>query len=330
MTGKTFLIIDIMNLLHRCRHATSSQGGINDQIGMGMHRSFTTLKKVTNIFTNSHLVFALDAQSWRKGVFPDYKLNRKVAFLKKTPTEQENETIFLEAASNLCEFLKTKTNATVLECPIAEADDLIAMWIDSHPDDTHVIVSSDSDFYQLLAENVTIYDGMKEIIVTHDAIFDEKGNPAVNKSNSKPLPPIDPEYHLFEKCIRGDRSDNVFSAYPGVRKKGSKTKVGILEAFADRKTKGYAWNNFMNQRWMHHDGTERIVKDTYKFNKMLIDLRCQPDDVKQKCLEVILAVYDKPVVRNVGIHFMKFCGQWDLQRLSMDAVTYAKMLNQHI
>ena len=29
-------------------------------------------------------------------------------------------------------------------------------------------------------------------------------------------------YLLFEKCIRGDTSDNVFSAYPGVRKKGTK------------------------------------------------------------------------------------------------------------
>ena len=31
---------------------------------------------------------------------------------------------------------------------------MIAMWIQQHPDDEHIIVSTDSDFYQLLAINV--------------------------------------------------------------------------------------------------------------------------------------------------------------------------------
>ena len=53
----------------------------------------------------------------------------------------------------------------------------------------------------------------------------------------------------LRKCIRGDTSDNVFSAYPGARKKGSKNKVGMLEAFADKESKGFNWNNFMLQRW---------------------------------------------------------------------------------
>lgn len=330
MTGRIFLLIDTMNMLHRCRHMVSSKSGIDEQIGMSLHRTFTTLRKAVKLFEGTHLVFALDGKSWRKGVFPDYKLNRKVLFLKKTPVEQENEIIFLEAAVDFCEFLKTKTNATVIECPIAEADDMIALWITAHPDDHHVIVSSDSDFYQLLADNVTIYDGMKEIIVSLDSILDENRNPAINKKDSQLLPPIDPEYHLFEKCIRGDKSDNIFSAYPGVRKKGSKEKTGILEAFADRNAKGFAWNNFMNQRWTDHNEVEHVVKDTYAFNQQLIDLTCQPEDVKEKCLMAVLAVYDKPLVKNVGLHFMKFCGRWDLKKISEDAAIYAKMLHEHI
>ena len=39
---------------------------------------------------------------------------------------------------------------------------------------------------------------------------------------------------LFEKCMRGDTSDNVFSAYPGVRTKGTKNKVGLIEAYEDK------------------------------------------------------------------------------------------------
>ena len=55
-----------------------------------------------------------------------------------------------------------------------------------------------------------------------------------------------------------DTSDNVFSAYPGVRKKGTRNKVGLLEAFADKDTKGYNWNNMMLQRWV--DPTEMNIE----------------------------------------------------------------------
>ena len=49
------------------------------------------------------------------------------------------------------------------------------------------------------------------------------------------------EWILFEKCIRGDTSDNIFSA-SGARKKGTKNKVGMME-FADKDAKGFNWNN---------------------------------------------------------------------------------------
>ena len=42
-----------------------------------------------------------------------------------------------------------------------------------------------------------------------------------------PKKAIDPEFVLFEKCVRGDSPDNIFSAYPGARLKGTKNKTGI-------------------------------------------------------------------------------------------------------
>ena len=33
-------------------------------------------------------------------------------------------------------------------------------------------------------------------------------------------------------------------------KKGTKNKVGLIEAFEDRKNKGFNWNNMMLQRWV--------------------------------------------------------------------------------
>lgn len=330
MTRRTFLLIDTMNMLWRCKHSISPKSPIDDQIGMGLHRTIATLQKSANLFSGAHLVFALEGTSWRRSVYPDYKLNRKVLKLKQSITEQENEALFMEAANDFCSFLTEKTNATVIQCEIAEADDMIAMWIKAHPDDDHVIVSSDSDFYQLLADNVKIYDGMKEIIVTLDGVFDEQWRPAIDKRTSQPLPAIDPEYHLFEKCIRGDKSDNIFSAFPGVRKKGTKNKIGILEAYADRKTRGYTWNNFMNQKWTDHNGDDQCVKERYEFNRFMIDLGQQPEDIQVKCLTQIAAAYDKPRIPNIGIHFMRFCGRWDLKRISDNAASYAKLLNEQL
>ena len=47
-----------------------------------------------------------------------------------------------------------------------------------------------------------------------------------------------------------DTSDNV-SRIPGAPKKGTKNKVGMLDAFEDPNAKGsQIWNNFMLQRWV--------------------------------------------------------------------------------
>ena len=95
------------------------------------------------------------------------------------------------------------------------------------------------------------------------------------------------DYALFLKCIRGDKTDNIFSAYPGVREKGSSKTIGIREAYEDRHTKGYNWNNFMNQTWIDHNEVEHKVKDRFALNETLIDLTKIPDEVKASGLEII-------------------------------------------
>jgi len=133
---------------------------------------------------------------------------------------------------------------------------------------------------------------------------------------------------LFEKCMRGDSSDNVFSAYPGVREKGTKNKVGLREAYSDRDSKGYSWNNMMLQRWSDHNGIEHRVLDDYERNRQLIDLTAQPDDIKQIISETIsTATQANKNVSQVGLRLMKFCGLYDLKKISDQAQAYAEPLN---
>ena len=137
----------------------------------------------------------------------------------------------------------------------------------------------------------------------------------------------DPEYLLFKKIVRGDATDNVFSAYPGVREKGTKNSVGIVEAYNDRNKQGFNWNNFLLQRWVDHDGIEHRVKDDYERNRTLIDLAAQPDEIKDAVDSVIKESVNTETTPGVGIHFMRFCGKYELTRVSEQGETYAKWLN---
>ena len=212
--------------------------------------------------------------------------------------------------------------------PAAEADDVIARWIALHPQDQHTIVSSDTDFVQLLSDTVDQYNGITDELITVRGIFDAKGKPVMDKKTKEPKTTPDPEWLLFEKCMRGDASDNVFSAYPGVRTKGTKNKVGLQEAFADRNARGYAWNNLMLQRWTDHNGEEHRVLDDYLRNRSLIDLRAQPAEVKAYVDEAIREQISHKDIGQVGVRFMRFCGRHELTRVSDQAEQYSRWLNQ--
>jgi hypothetical protein len=326
----TYILVDSLNMFMRAKHV----GGGKDmdmRVGMAMHIMFNSVRKAWRDFNGTHVVFCLEGRSWRKDFYPPYKANRKVLADKRTPREIEDDELFFEAYDDMIKFFNERTNCSVIRCPNAEADDLIATWIQTHPDDDHIIVSTDSDFYQLLANNVRQYNGTTEEIVSLDGFINAKtGKPVMDKKTGKPKTVGDPAFVLFEKCVRGDPTDNVFSAFPGARLKGSKNKTGITEAFEDRERGGYNFNNFMLQRWVDHEEQEHRVRDDYERNRVLIDLTAQPDDIKDACRNVVRDAVLKDTVSQVGIHFMKFCAKWNLQRLSESATDFGEILNTGI
>jgi hypothetical protein len=142
----------------------------------------------------------------------------------------------------------------------------------------------------------------------------------------KPIP--DPEWLLFEKCMRGDTSDNIFSAYPGVREKGTKNKVGLRDAFNDRHDRGYFWNNMMLQRWTDHEGVEHRVLEDYHRNTILCDLKAQPVEIQLIINETInAAITAEKNIPQVGVRLLKFCSEYDLQKISDQVQSYAEPLN---
>ena len=321
-----YLIVDTANTFFRARHAAHRQSDTWDKLGFAIHVTLGSVAKAWREQKATHVVFCLEGRSWRKDYYEPYKKNRSVARAALTETEQEEDQLFWEAFDSLKGFISESTNCTVLQHPNLEADDLVAGWIQAHPNDEHVIVSSDSDFHQLLAENVTQYNGIADELHTLKGIFDKKGAPVKDKKTKLPKTIPDPKWILFEKCMRGDPSDNIFSAFPGVRTKGTKNKVGLQEAFEDKDKKGFAWNNLMLQRWVDHNEVEHKVLDDYERNRILVDLTAQPDDVKLQITETITTGSVTKEVAQIGTKFLKFCGKYELVKLSEHANQYVDFL----
>jgi len=322
----TYILVDTANTFFRARHIT--RGDLNDKVGMSVHIILNSIRKAWKDFNGHHVVFALEGRSWRKDHYAPYKRQRSEARAAQSPREQEEDRIFWETFDQFKDFVQNKTNATVLQHPQLEADDLIAGFIQLHPDDEHVIISTDGDFAQLISPKVRQYNGVMGITTTHEGYFDDKGKPIVDKKTKEVKSAPDPEWLLFEKCMRGDTSDNIFSAYPGVREKGSKNKVGLREAFADRSNRGYNWNNMMLQRWVDHEGVEHRVLDDYYRNIKLCDLTAQPPEIK----EIIIKTINDHInlgknIPQVGVRLLKFCAEFDLVKVSEQVQSYADPLN---
>ena len=316
----TYILVDTANTFFRARHVIKGDADI--KLGMAFHITLNSIKKAWQDFGGSHVVFCLEGRSWRKDYYEPYKRNRSDARAALTPKEQEEDQLFWESFDKFKEFIVEKTNCTVLQHPELEADDLIAGWIQSHPDSKHVIISTDSDFVQLISPTVSQYNGVMEHHITHEGIIDKKGKRVIDNKTKEPKAVPDPQWLLFEKCIRGDSSDNVFSAYPKVRKNK------LEEAFKDKDNKGFAWNNLMLQRWVDHNGEEHRVLEDYERNRRLIDLTQQPDDIKAKIFGTIKENIDKEKnVSQVGIRLLKFCQLYDLKKISDQAQQYAEPLN---
>jgi 5'-3' exonuclease len=159
---KTFILNDTMNVFYRSRHIT--RGDINDRVGMSVHVMLNSVRKAWREFKADHVVFCYEGRSWRKDVYKPYKANRAETRGAMTPTEVEEDKMFFEAFDDFKTFITEKTNCTTLQHPRLEADDLIAGWVQAHPDAKHIINSTDGDFEQLIQRSNWNYHYTRRVL----------------------------------------------------------------------------------------------------------------------------------------------------------------------
>ena len=83
----------------------------------------------------------------------------------------------------------------------------------------------------------------------------------------------------------------------------------------------------MLQKWVDHNGKEHRVLDDYQRNCVLVDLSAQPNNIKVVIAQTIATnavAKDRPMI---GAQFLKFCGKYELVRLSEQASSFGTFLS---
>jgi len=170
---------------------------ISMNAGLAIHIFFHIILTLSKKFDYKTLVLAWDKGSWRYKEFEGYKKSRKDAREKESDFEVRAREKYYQIIDELIDRFND-TKAINLHVDYCEADD-IAGVLALHVPGRHLVVTSDSDYWQLLANPlIDVYDPIKKKMIK--------------------LSPDEARYQLFEKIIRGDSSDSIPSAWPRIRK----------------------------------------------------------------------------------------------------------------
>jgi 5'-3' exonuclease len=197
---------------------------------------------------------------WRKEVFPFYKAGRKKL---REKSDLDWHMIF-DILGKIKEELKLNFPYKVIDVDGAEADDIIGTLAPRYVMHENVLIlSSDGDFLQLQQYN----DKNSKFHI-------KQYNPAQKKF----IKSDNPMMELKEKIIRGDKGDGIPNIY-------SPSDCFVRDLRQKPITKGVLAKlmNEDSEKW-----PEETLKIGFSRNKLLIDLREIPKDVKER----IIVEYD--------------------------------------
>lgn len=312
-TGCDYLLFDMTNLLYRTFFANRSEDDVT-VAGMAHHMALMTLNKYFKQFKpRKRVIMCFDRSSWRKEYTKSEKcISEKVykGTRRKdmSPAQQEKFENFIDHIGEFREIMRDHTSAVVLDALRLEADDLIAGACDvlALDDNAEIyIISADQDMLQCLKHsNVHLI------------------NPANGKPRTLDDWDGDADLFMFEKCIRGDRGDNVQSAYPRCK------KTKILRAYNDP----LECANMMHETWIRPETPsmpekEFVVKQLFKENELLMDLSKQPEDIYRMVIKTVLEGLENPGVYS-HFHFLKFLGKYEMKKVAASLDLFVPMLSR--
>ena len=209
---KKLLIVDGHNLLFQMFFGMPSR--IINKKGkpiQGVLGFVGALNKIIKLIEPTHVAVIFDGEheNERAEILPEYKTNR--VDYSEIP-EGENPFSQIKDIYSALDFMGIKH----FEEQVYEADDVIASYAITYAEDTQIVISSfDSDFFQLINNNISVlrYRGVKTIICDTAYVQSKLG--------------ILPCQYADFKSLTGDNSDNI----KGAEKVGVKTAAALINQF---------------------------------------------------------------------------------------------------
>lgn len=204
------LIVDGHNLLFRMFYGIP--GTIKNSKDVDIKATFGFVGgiiKYVKRFTPDKIIVVFDSETSiteNRNDYEDYKSNR---IDYSVLPDEENPFTQLPYIIDILNHLQV----TNIEVQGNEADDYIASLCKKYRNENEiVIVSTDQDFFQLVDENVSVYNprGKDGVLYTPEKVYEKFG--------------VHPEQIIDYKVLVGDNSDNI----KGVKGIGPKTAVKIL------------------------------------------------------------------------------------------------------
>lgn len=326
-----YLVFDVSSILYRTFFQNKNED-IIISTGLAHHMALMSMKKFYNKFTpRKKVIMTFDRPSWRL-VYTEsdncisgrkYKGNRRQ---KMTPREKAKFAAFQEHIGEFEEIMRKHTGIMCLSAEGLEADDLVAGICEAFGTDGGddiIIVSKDRDLAQLQGKD-------KDIFYTNIQQWDPStGNQITIETaiqdllkEKKPIPHelVNVDFFLFAKKLRGDKGDNVQSAYPGVR------KTRIIKAWNDE----FERVNLLNHTWKNEDKKEFIVKQLFDEGDLLMNLRSIHPQLNSIRLEALKTIFNE--MQNPGkfsyFKFLKFLNDYEMDKITDSLESFIPLLNQ--
>jgi 5'-3' exonuclease len=185
-------ILDGYNLMHRARFGMKGENST-------IFTFFRSLRPLIETLSPDKVYLVLEGiPIHRQMLDPEYKANRRL----EEGTPQWDEMAEFRRQKRIIINLLENLPITIARHPDLECDDTIASLVDYHSEDQCVVVSTDTDFIQLLnRQNVELFNPVRKSYV--DSV----------------------EYdYVAWKSLRGDKTDNI----PSVSKMTDKAAEKLL------------------------------------------------------------------------------------------------------
>lgn len=281
------IVFDGSYMLHRSCHLPNFEM-LQTTSGFRTGGAYGTVKAIQSIlhtFHASRSVVVWDdvkRSERRMRIFPDYKGNRKLTPGTHDYEERQQKSNFYKHQRSITERLLGFLGVSQITLPCCEADDVVGVMVRSYKDKC-VVVTADKDYFQLVSENVSIWNPHKQVHTTPENFQEVAG--------------VRQGHFLLAKAILGDTSDNI----PGVNGIGEKTLVEMMKLIEKSDPIDGDHGDLLGELaiQVHREGTNRQKKlleqvEVAHRNLELMDLSKEDFGYAERC-QILSSIFVSPL-----------------------------------